>query len=186
MKFVYRNRRGDSYYLKSGLTSKGNKKYYLSKEITTDDLEAVPDGYEVFENVHGGVFVRKIRNSILLSSEKELLDKCVSPYERKVRYEEQGKSIVFHCAITSLLGGKESLASLAFSSGSLDIDKFENYTKMLRFELIDLKCRLFATYRWYTRNTKEYWLEIGEPNALKNQIDKYLHHIEKNSFYELH
>ena len=186
MKFVYKNRRGHNYYLKSGLTPKGNKKYYLFKQMTADDLETVPDGYEVFENVHGGVFIRKLRPSILLPSEMGVLEKKVATYQKEVRYEEKGKSIILYHITNSGLFREESFAALAFRSGVLDIDKFGDYMQMFCFELMDPTERLFAPYRWCTRSAKEYWLNIGSPNSLKKLIEKYLHHINQDSFYELH
>ena len=172
--------------MKKGITPKGNNKYYLSKNSEKNDLETVPEGFEVFENVHGGVFIRKYRPSILLISEKDLLESKISKYKKKVRYEEKEKSVILYCILSSILSGEDSFISLAFGSGVLDIDKFGHYMQMFRFELLDSSERLFAPYRWCIRGGREYWLSIGNLGTLNELLEEYLQHIDQDTFYELH
>ena len=57
---------------------------------------------------------------------------------------------------------------------------------MLRFVLDDELLRIFMTERFCFLGSVDDWIEIGEPDILKKLVEKYVKHLEKESFYELH
>ncbi|MBA2175404.1 hypothetical protein H0266_10910 [Halobacillus locisalis] len=61
MALKYRSFRGDVYYLQSKKTKKGNTTYFASKKKTGAgaDMDELPDGYEIYEDPSGKVFVRR-------------------------------------------------------------------------------------------------------------------------------
>lgn len=53
------NRKGDTYYLHQAKTKTGKPKWFFSTKQTGDLAQAVPGGYEIYENPNAQVFLRK-------------------------------------------------------------------------------------------------------------------------------
>ena len=54
MALEYKNRNGDVYYLQAGRTRTGKPKYYLGRQLTGEPLDAVPEGFEIYESPERG------------------------------------------------------------------------------------------------------------------------------------
>jgi hypothetical protein len=61
MSIQYINRKEQIYYLHQGITKTGKPKYFFSMKAEGNVLEAIPDGYEIYENPNAQVFLRKIQ-----------------------------------------------------------------------------------------------------------------------------
>lgn len=57
---------------------------------------------------------------------------------------------------------------------------------MLRFILHDEHKRIFTAERFCFLGSIDDWIEIGYPDTLPTLVEKYVQHLEKDSFYELH
>ena len=53
MPFTYTNRKGKTYILCQGTTKTGKPRYYFSPNPKDPVLDAIPEGYEIRENVNG-------------------------------------------------------------------------------------------------------------------------------------
>jgi hypothetical protein len=60
------------------------------------------------------------------------------------------------------------------------------YSKMMRFELVDAECRLFVAQRWCFLGSIDQWIFLDGPAPLSQLVDKYVRHLGKESFFELH
>lgn len=58
---THTNRFGKTYYLKVGRTKAGKPKYFCSMKPAGANAESIPEGFEIHEDVNGGVFFRKLR-----------------------------------------------------------------------------------------------------------------------------
>ena len=58
---VHTNRRGKAFYLHERRTASGKKKYVFSFVKEGPFVESIPEGYEVYENPNGQVFLRLMR-----------------------------------------------------------------------------------------------------------------------------
>jgi hypothetical protein len=61
MTATYTNRKGKTYYLHQGKTKLGNPKYFFALRDEGNLVEAIPSGYEVYENPNGQVFLRRTK-----------------------------------------------------------------------------------------------------------------------------
>lgn len=61
MPFRYINRKNLVYYLCVKKDEQGNPQYYFTRTMQKNDLETVPEGYEVFEDQGGKVHLKKIQ-----------------------------------------------------------------------------------------------------------------------------
>ena len=63
------NRKRQTYFLHEGKTKTGKPKYFFSKDSEGTLLDAVPDGYEIYENPNAQVFLRKAMPEIITDEE---------------------------------------------------------------------------------------------------------------------
>lgn len=59
MTVQYTNKSNQTYHLHKKITSRGNFRYYFSKEQKNNLADKIPDHYEIYENPNGQVFLRK-------------------------------------------------------------------------------------------------------------------------------
>ncbi len=69
---THTNRFGKTYYLKVGRTKAGKPKYFCSMKAAGANAESIPEGFEIHEDVNGGVFFRKLRPCRIKAEEIEL------------------------------------------------------------------------------------------------------------------
>jgi hypothetical protein len=50
------NRRGKKYYLHEGKTKTGKPKYFFSMKSEGNTIDAIPEGYEIYENPNAQFF----------------------------------------------------------------------------------------------------------------------------------
>ena len=171
----YENRHGKTYVLHARQRSDGRVAYVLSPTIGAGALAQLPAGYEISENVHGHVGVRKTKPSVIRADEvaavRHVLDedsytrvacevhvrgKVLEVYERDRPYEVMGKT-------------------------------FERTTFQIamRFTLVDPDSRTFDAERACWRSWANGWLQIGTTDRLEALAASFLPHIGKESFYDL-
>src|SRR5882724_1644462 len=76
MGYEYVNRRGERYYLLVGKTKTGKPKYYVSRKPQGVPVDAMPDGYEIFEQPERGIVsVRKLLPTRIRPEERERLQR---------------------------------------------------------------------------------------------------------------
>lgn len=61
MPFRHINRKNLVYYLCVKKDEQGENQYYFARTMQKNDLETVPEGYEVFEDESGKVHLKKIQ-----------------------------------------------------------------------------------------------------------------------------
>ena len=69
MPVKYVNRKRQAYFLHEGKTKTGKPKYFFSKDSEGDLRDAIPEGYEIYENPNAQVFLRKITPQIITDEE---------------------------------------------------------------------------------------------------------------------
>lgn len=77
------NRKGKTYFLHQGKTKKGNPKYIFSQS-EEQALNAIPEGYETYENPNAQVFLRKIQPKLITKAEETFVkERLKTLIERK-------------------------------------------------------------------------------------------------------
>lgn len=59
MTFKYVNKKNIVYYLQELNDDLGNKNYFFTKQKQVNELEKIPEGYNIFEDLDGKVILRK-------------------------------------------------------------------------------------------------------------------------------
>ncbi|MCA1040860.1 hypothetical protein LCM00_15195 [Bacillus infantis] len=81
MALSVKNFRGDTYFLHSRLTKKGNLSFHFSKKAEgAADIQNVPEGYEIYEEPNGKVYLRKQTISPIKADELRLIEEGMKKY----------------------------------------------------------------------------------------------------------
>ena len=188
MTIEHTSRTGKTYYLHAGVTKTGKPKYFFSMKQGGESVDTIPDGFEIYENVDGQVFLRTIPKQIILPNELALVETALREHGGTWKYRAEVKkdTIVVYESGTDV-GGISEIA-IQFGRRPLsDAEKFRyaHYMAVLRFVLIDTKTREFVTERFCFRGSVDDWIHIGGPGTLADQVGKYIKHLGRESMYEL-
>ena len=79
MSIQHRSRKGQTYTLRQGKSKTGTPQYFLSMKAEEDLAEAIPEGYEIYENPNAQVFLRKIQPKLIWDSERAMVAASRAP-----------------------------------------------------------------------------------------------------------
>jgi hypothetical protein len=185
------NRKRQKYYLHQGTTKTGKPKYFFSMKSEGTLVQTIPDGYEIYENPNAQVFLQKIQPKIITDDEIATLEKEIKklPDLQYCRIDVKKDIIYVHTPNENVTGLLKKSSSFPFVKGT-DIQdvmaRTLSYSAVLRFILCDDTKRIFTTERFCFLGSIDDWIGIGSPNTLQKLAEKYVKHLGKESFYELH
>jgi hypothetical protein len=138
------------------------------------------------------VTVRKVRPSRLTVDERQLPNQVAQRCGLKyVIVDVHGDSLIVWtadrdpAAAAGLLQRLFGPLGTSLEAETAAIAEMVHYTAMLRFTLIDENRRQFAAERWCFRGSIDDWFPIGKPGSLQALAEKYLPHVNRESFFEL-
>ncbi len=189
MAIEYVNRKQKTYYLHEGKTKTGKPKYFFSMNAEGGLVEAMPEGYEIYENPNAQVFLRKIQHQVITPREMAIVQEEVKKFAKLDHFivDVKGKHIVVYLCDQNV----DALVALtAFSplgtSGLADkMAQSLSYSPMMQFVLVDKQTREFEVERWCFRGSVDDWIGLDSSTDLKALVKKYGRHLGKESFYEL-
>jgi uncharacterized protein YlbG (UPF0298 family) len=190
MAIEYLNRKGQKYYLHQGTTKTGEPKYFFSMKSEGNLVKNIPNGFEIYENPNAQVFLRRIQPKIITDEEIATVDKGMKKFSSLQYYQIDAKKdiIYVYTPNQNVAGLSEIFSEFSFIK-RVDVQsqlaRSISYSSMLRFVLCDEHKRIFMTERFCFLGSVDDWIEIGEPDILKKLVEKYVKHLEKESFYEL-
>jgi hypothetical protein len=170
MPITYTNRKGLTYFLCQGVTKTGKPRYYFAREIKDTPLEQIPDGYTISESVNGVVSLSKTQVSLLREEEINAVKAAVTrhPKSRNYRVNVRPKRIeVYELAgsdaetLIAALGPELSTLSGIAGRISAEIDRYGQFTPVLRFTLIDAEQRTFGAERMCYSGSIDDFIHIG-------------------------
>ena len=189
MAIEYVNRQQKTYYLHVGTTKTGKPKYFFSTKAEGTLVEALPEGYEIYENPNAQVFLRKIQPQVITPEEVAIVHSGVKKFAKLDHFivDVKGKHIVVYLCDQDVV---DLVALTAFSplgnSGLAGrMTQSLSYSPMMQFVLADKKTREFEVERWCFRGSVDDWLGLDSSTDLEALVKKYGRHLGKESFYEL-
>ncbi len=185
MPVTHVNRKRDTYYLHAGTTKTGKPKYWFSKSAEGDLVEAIPEGYEVYENPDAQVFLRRIVPQLVTPFEIAIVENGLKRYApgQNCLVDVQGEHIVVYHAERAKL----DFEGFHFGLRELPV-YYGNYIKVMRFTLADEDERTFRVQRWCFRGSIDRWIDLwssGSEGNLPDLVQKFCPHIGQESFFEL-
>ncbi len=188
MTVTHTSKTGKTYYLHAGTTKTGKAKYFFSMKQGAEGVDAIPDGFEIYENVNGQVFLRKIPQQIIRPEELAYVEAALKRHGEPWQYRAEVKKntiTVYECGTD--IGGLEAMAMTFGRRRMADTEKlrFAHYMAVLRFTLIDKETRAFAAERFCFRGSVNDWIPIAGPNSLAAHVRAFVKHLGRDSLYEL-
>jgi len=191
----YVNRKGDRYYLQQGRTKTGKPRYYCGRQLKAAPLDAVPEGYEIYEKPENGqVYLRKQRPTEISPLEREQLEQALERFAADVPtiVDVEPRALVVYTSgmmddplesMASTFGLFESVAGRLRDT----MARRAIYQKMMRFELVDADERLYGVQRWCFRGSIDGWITLHvRPAPLMDLVKRFASHLGEESFYELY
>jgi hypothetical protein len=176
MPLSYKNFRGDTYYLHSKITKKGNTSYHFSKNGKgAAEISEIPVGYELYEEPNGKVYLRKKTKEYIHDEEIQIIQKGMERYSEIKDFKlDIKKNMVYVYTADQELPIPPALQP-----------KYKQYDTQLRFVLIDENERAFEVERFCYLGSIDDWIHIDESEDLETLVQEYTQHLGKDSFYEL-
>lgn len=205
--FSYTNKHGQTYHLHSVRRTDG-RTVYVMRQGAKGAETALPEGYEVRENVHGRVSVRRVRQRRFRPLEEHLLRTAMNRF-RPFAYvlDIEGKAATIYASAEDRRCFLESLDA-EFADGFADaltrtlakryppelVEMFRTrrqernakrprYYPLLRFVLVDRRERRFAVER-VCFSGESHWIRL-EILPLPAALTKYLPHLGRDTFFDL-
>jgi hypothetical protein len=189
MTIQYTNRRGQIYHLYQGITKNNKPKYFFSTKNDGNGMEAIPDGFEIYENPNAQVFLRKIETPLITDLEKQTVvaeikkNPCVQHFIVEIKkdyitiYTAQSNPVFeqdsWRAQLRQLRNLQPSLIGL-------------NYSAQMRFQLVHTENRDFMAERFCYRGSVDDWITVSDPECLSKLAKQFVQHLGKDSFYELY
>ena len=167
MPVTHVNRYRDTYYLHVGRTKTGKPRYWFSTKADGDLVDAISEGYEVYENPDARVYFRKIVPQLVTSAEIAV-----------VKYGLERYAPDQHCLVDVR---KADIIVYHSKRGNM-------YQKMLRFTLDDKKDRTFRVQHWCFKGSIDDWIDLwasGCVGELPVLVQTFCPHLGRDSFYDL-
>ena len=189
MVLTYQNRKGDTYYLHQSLTRKGNPRYIFSKQKDDEVLQEIPEGYEIYENPNGLVFLRKIQPKVFSDEEMAVVENGIRDYADLEFYkvDVKGNAIIIYLPLQDVdaIKGLASLSSLRTPEQIKEfIHKFITFAPEMQLILTNKEKRLFSLKRYCYRGFGS-WITLETSSVLESLAKKYFKHLGKDSFFDL-
>src|SRR5229473_5590798 len=156
---TYTNAKGKTYSLHQGTTKTGKPKYYFSMESAGPLAEAIPEGFEIYENPNAQVFLRRIPPKLITDEERQVVEDGMRKYAevQDCKIDIKGKTIVVYTPHQSVEEFARLLTGLnPFISEAKVRELFARsvqYAPMLQFILDDAKRRTFTAQRYCFRGS---------------------------------
>jgi len=191
LSLVYRNYKNQEFYLHKSLTKKGNPKYYFSTKKEGELVDYIPDGYEIYENPNGQVFLSRIQPKLITDDEKSIVLNGMYKYSDVNIFKIDVKRDIINIYTPDQdieeLSKFIEMSPLRRKNRDKDniINQVVHYSPVLQFILVDSSMRHFITRRYCYLGSIDDWIEIGQIGILSDLVKKYVKHIGKDSYYDL-
>lgn len=188
MALQYTNRRGQTYILHQGTTKTGKPKYYFSLKTEGNLIDAIPEGFEIYENPNSQVYLRKIQPKVFSDRELEIVNQGIKKYSKVKHFiiDVKDKTIIIYLADEDVLNMPAILSPFVGRDTSLKhLETLLTYGPMMRF-LKRKNSKSFGVQRWCFRGSVDDWIDLDEGEDLESLVKKYAPHLGQESFYELY
>jgi hypothetical protein len=189
MNIQHTSRTGKIYYLHVMAGKDGKAKYHFSTRRKGTPAESFPDGFEIYENVRGQVFLQRKRPQLITDEELALVKEALRRHAEEWRYKiEVKENTVTIFEAEDCIAALQSIALPWISKDSIKQHAIQtaHYMAVMRFMLADKERRLFRAERFCFRGSIDDWIDIGgAPQPLQAILSKFIRRLGKESLYEM-
>jgi len=182
MEISFKNIKGENYFIKTKLTKKGNKSYYMTRKGDSECLKEIPEGYEVFEKYDSGMmFIRKRKKEEYTMNEIEIIETELKANKSVYKYklDISGKLIKIYTVERNMNTENDSMSRMFGPETILSFKRFEERMRINRNK------NEFELSRYCYRGRIDDWIIIDYDEDLKEIVKNNIKHLGKESYYNL-
>ena len=172
MSVQYTNRKRVSYYLHEDTEKSGEARYFFSDSLDGKLVDVVPEGFEIYEDPNGRVFLRKVRPAHIWNTEKQLVDQYIHklPTSRRYVVDVWGNDMTVFQSNEDIDVLKEVFHGASVNGLTVEeaIEYTVSFTPVFRFVLQNPEKRTFILKRYTFPGCAEMWRQVGGPDSLEN------------------
>lgn len=189
MPLNYTNRKKETFYFKGSNTKKAKKRYYVTKQITSDCIDNLPEGFEIYKHPEDAkVVIRKIIIPLIYKNELEIVNQAVLNNEEVKDFiiQIERNILTIYIANQSKIDIEMKFDNIIDSENKLQelLNAMQRFIPRMRFELIDKSKREFCLQRFCYIDSYG-WINLESSKDLNYLANKYCCHLEKESYFEL-
>lgn len=193
MPITHTNRKGAVYYLHQGTTRTGKPRYYFSRGPSDRDIEKIPDGYEITESVNGVVSLRRVTPRLISDLEVQTVKLALQSHSHLRRYQVDVRkdAVTVYEPVGEMSDDiikemvRATVLDRILERIRLESERYAQYTPVMRFLLVDAEEREFTVERMCYRGGMEGWLSLHCWGTVRNLAKEYVHHLGKESLFDL-
>jgi hypothetical protein len=185
---THTSRKGFVYFLNRGVTKTGKPRYYFAREAKGEPVEQIPEGYEIDESVNGIVSLVKVRPQLILLSEIEAVQVALKQHPKKQHYRvvaKQDKIIIYEGSGAGIDLEQLQLGAETLERMQIELERYAQFTQVMRFILEDEEQRIFRAERWCYRGRIDDWIYAGASGTMDDLAPKLVPALGTDDFYEL-
>lgn len=189
MSVTYTNRKGKTYHLHQGVTQKGNPKYHFALSEPEQPVDAIPQGYEIYENPGGQVFLRRQRPKHIPEAELAVVAQALEAHPQIAYFllDVKDRMIYVYTAVQDTDFLRRTITTYhPNKDAETYIAQNLTYHTELRFELKDAKKRTYVAWRYCFRGSIDDWITISQPDTLDTLAATFIPLLEDEAFYTLY
>ena len=190
MSIQHTTRTGKIYYLHVGQGKSGKPNYFFSTEPSGPLANSVPEGFEVYENVGGQVFLRRKQPKLITDEELAMVKEALKRHAEEWRFKVEVKKaavIIYEASDNTAVLERIALPWISKATIQQSAILGAGYTAVMRFVLDDREKRLFLAERFCFRGSVDDWIDIGGPaQRLSVVLKTFIKHLGKESIFDLY
>ncbi len=189
-KVTYTNRKGKVYYLYAAVTKTGKQRYTFAAKSKGEPIDAIPEGYEIRENVNGRVSLAKIAPQLILPDEQNYVENAISDHPQKIHYRvdvKKNEIVVYESNLSEADGLANMLAEISRQSKDkvmITMMEHATFMPMLKFTLVDKNKRLFQAKRLDPHYSDERWIEMSAMETIQQLTDEIIPRLDEDEFFD--
>jgi hypothetical protein len=192
---TYTNRKGFTYFLCKGVTKTGKPRYYFARELKDEPVEKIPKEYKIQESVNGIVSLVKERPQLILADESKSVEAALNrhPKSKNYRIAVKDNQIIIYEGIGADMNGLRAILGFAGVGTKKaeelierELDRYTQFTPVMRFILDDRETRQYKAERWCYRGSVDDWIYAGHSGEIGKLAKKLIPTLGSDEFYELY
>ena len=193
MSITYTNRKGFTFHLCKGKTKTGKPRYFFARDLKGESVERIPDGYAISESVNGVVSLVKARLGLIQSREVAIVETVLKRHPKSGNYRVNVKRD--RIEIYERVGLDASDLTRIAGIGILDpemreridneMDRYSQFTPVLRLIIRDTDARIFSAQRMCHRSWVDGWLDLRDSGKIEPLARRLIPTLGTDAFFEL-
>lgn len=193
MSITYTNRKGFTFHLCKGKTKTGKPRYFFARELKGESVERIPDGYAISESVNGVVSLVKARPGLIQSREVAIVETILKRHPKSHNYRvsvkhdriEVYERVGLDTSDLTRIVGQAILDPGMRERIDTEMDRYSQFTPVLRLVIRDTDARIFSAQRMCYRSWVDGWLELHDSGEIEPLARRLIPTLGTDAFFEL-